>query len=92
MFHSNVFISGDVASSNALDAIELNLVRGSRELKDHRITDHARVKINHDKTHQRRQIAIQRMRFITRNMWLHRDHPFVIQGPRFKRNASPSHI
>ena len=41
MFHSNVFISGDVAALNALDAINLNTARGLRGLKVHRITDYA---------------------------------------------------
>ena len=45
MFHSNVFISSDVASLNALDAINLNTSRGLHGLKVHQITDHARALI-----------------------------------------------
>ena len=45
MFHTNVFILGDVATLNALDAINLNIARGLRGLKVHRITDHARALI-----------------------------------------------
>ena len=39
------FFSGDVAALNALDPIESNIARGSRELEVHRITDHARALI-----------------------------------------------
>ena len=40
-----VFILGDVAALNVLDAIELNIARGLRELEVHRMTYHTRALI-----------------------------------------------